>query len=90
VDRYDIEHYFRFGKQRLLMDAFQSHETDHEERWWQLCTLAYVQLFLCKEFAQAMPEPWEHYLPQFKHHALLKLTSTPFVQRSFAKVLQPL
>jgi hypothetical protein len=88
MDRYDIEHYFRFGKQRLLMNAFQSSDVEHEENWWQLCTLAYVQLFLSKDFAQGMPEPWERYLPQFKHKAMLQLSSASHVQRGFAKVLE--
>ena len=29
--RFDIEHFFRFGKNRLLMDKCQSPETDHED-----------------------------------------------------------
>jgi hypothetical protein len=31
--RYDLEHFFRFGKQRLLMDSYQTPETTHEEQW---------------------------------------------------------
>ena len=30
LSRYDIEHFFRFGKQKLLMDAYQTPEEDHE------------------------------------------------------------
>ena len=29
VRRYDVEHFFRFGKQRLLMAAYQTPEVDH-------------------------------------------------------------
>jgi len=50
--RFDIEHFFRFGKQRLLMDKFQTADTKHEESWWQLVLLAYVQLYLSKELSQ--------------------------------------
>ena len=31
--RYDVEHFFRFGKQRLLMSAYQTPEVVHEENW---------------------------------------------------------
>ena len=66
-DRYDIEHYFRFGKQRLLLDSFQSNKAEHDENWWKLCALSYFQLFLSKEISGAIPEPWERYLPEFKN-----------------------
>ena len=35
VDRYDIEHFFRFGKQKLLMSTYQTPELTHEQDWWQ-------------------------------------------------------
>jgi hypothetical protein len=41
--RFDIEHFFRFGKQKLLLDKIQSPESVYEETWWQLCQLAYLQ-----------------------------------------------
>ena len=40
ASRYDIEHFFRFGKQNLLMDAYQTPDIEHEELWWKLCMLA--------------------------------------------------
>ncbi len=36
TQRFDIEHFFRFGKQRLLLASFQTPITDHEEAWWPL------------------------------------------------------
>ena len=59
AQRYDIEHYFRFGKQRLLMASFQTPEVEHEESWQQLITMAYVQLFLASSLTQTLPRPWE-------------------------------
>ena len=41
--RYDIEHFFRFGKDKLLMDPYQTPDTAHEEYWWKLVSLAYAQ-----------------------------------------------
>jgi len=64
--RYDVEHFFRFGKQRLLMASYQTPEVQHEENWWQIAQLAYVQLWLARYLAEAMPRPWERYLPQFQ------------------------
>ncbi len=42
AQRYDMEHYFRFGKQRLLMASFQTPEMEHEENWQQLNIMARV------------------------------------------------
>lgn len=62
--RYDLEHYFRFGKQRLLMAAFQTPDVKHEENWLQIVQLAGVQLWLGRELAGPHLRPWERYLPQ--------------------------
>jgi hypothetical protein len=62
--RFDVEHYFRFGKQRLLMAAFQTPDVGHEENWLAFVSLAYVQLWLARRVAEALPRPWEQYLPQ--------------------------
>jgi hypothetical protein len=61
--RYDIEHFFRLGKQRLLTTAFQTPVTEHEENWWQIGQLAYVQLWVARSLSSALPRPWERYLP---------------------------
>ena len=34
--RYDLEHFLRFGFPKLLMTAFQTPEVEHEENWVQL------------------------------------------------------
>jgi len=61
--RYDIEHFFRFGKQKLLMDKHQTPNTQREENWWQITILAYAQLFMAREIAEKQCKPWEKYLP---------------------------
>jgi hypothetical protein len=61
--RYDLEHNFRFGKQRLLMAAYQTPEVEHEENWFVLVQLATVQLWLACEVAGVRLRPWERYLP---------------------------
>jgi len=64
--RFDIEHFFRFGKQRLLLDKFQTPESEREESWIQFVKLAYVQLWLMSNLVNNLPRPWEKYLPQVK------------------------
>ena len=34
--RFDLEHFFRFGKNRLLMDKFQTPDIEHEINWWKI------------------------------------------------------
>lgn len=46
---------WRFGKQRLLMAAFQTPEVKHEENWVQLTLLAYTQLWVARELALHLP-----------------------------------
>lgn len=88
--RYDIEHFFRFGKQKLLLDAYQTPDMEHEEYWWQLCMLAYMQLYLGKELTPLMPEPWERYLPEFKLPDVTarNVNSPSQTQRGFNKILK--
>ncbi len=82
--RYDIEHFFKFGKTRLLMDKFQTPETTHEESWWQLSTLAYAQLYMARTLANNLPNPWEKYLPEMRNNETVK--SARQVQKSFRNI----
>ena len=88
--RYDIEHLFRFGKSNLLMDKYQTSDSTHEENWWKLCSLAYIQLYLAKELAPSLPEPWERYLLNYKPGVDQDnaITTPSQTQRGFAKVLE--
>jgi hypothetical protein len=63
LQRYDLEHFFRFGKQKLLLDKFQTPDDKHEEHWWRLVALAYLQLWIAKDLTRSLPRPWERYLP---------------------------
>jgi len=82
--RYDVEHYFRFGKQRLLMASYQTPDAEHEENWLQIVALAYVQLWLARDLAEAMPRPWERYLPE----AGRETASPSTVQRDFGRIIR--
>jgi len=81
--RFDLEHFFRFGKQRLLMTADQTPDEQHEENWVQLCLLAYVQLWVARELSMHLPRSWERYLPTTPENV-----ATPTaVQRDFARII---
>ncbi len=82
--RYDIEHFFRFGKQRLLMDRYQTAEVGHEENWWHLAHLAYLQLWVARQYASHQPRPWERYLPQIR----AKAPSPSMVQRNLGTIIR--
>ena len=82
--RVDIEHFFRFGKQRLLLTAFQTPETESEERWWIIVHLAYAMLWMARHLAHHLPRPWERYLPAAKQREI----SPTLVQRDFARLIR--
>ena len=82
--RFDVEPFFRFGKQRLLTTAYQTPDVEHEENWWQMTQLAYVQLWLARDLAEGLPRPWERYLPQFNGG---QSASPSVVQRDFGRII---
>lgn len=83
--RFDIEHYFRFGKQRLLLDKFQTPDTTHEENWWKLTQLAYIQLYLAKDASRLLPYDWERHLRSPKEEGISPPPS--HVMRDFFRIV---
>lgn len=84
--RFNLEHFFRFGKQKLCLAAFQTPDVDREECWWQLVHVAYAQLWMARHLAQALPRPWERNLPVMKR----RLISPTLVQRDFGRIIRQL
>jgi len=84
--RFDIEHFFRFGKNRLLMDKIQTPDVQHEESWWQLVMIAYAQLYLTRSIANVLPNPWEKYMPAFKANEIIKTPTQ--VQNDFERIIR--
>ena len=82
--RYDHEHFFRFGKQKMLLDGCQTPDDDREEKWWQLVHLAYAQLWMARHVARCLPKPWERNLPAMKQGVL----SPSLVQRDFGRIIR--
>ena len=83
VQRYNLEHFFRFGKQKLLLDDFQTPDDKREEAWWQLVHLAYLQLWVARHVVQSLPRPWERNLPAMKAARI----SPSLVQRDFERII---
>lgn len=83
--RFDIEHFFRLGKNRLLMDKIQTPDVDHEETWWQLVIIAYVQLYLARHIANKHPNPWETSSSIFKTNETI--TNPTQVQKDFERII---
>jgi hypothetical protein len=82
--RYDLEHFFRFGKQRLLLHRYQTPETEHEEKWWLMAHLAYLQLWVARTLAQAVHRPWETIPAQDSKRPL----SATQIQRDFERIIR--
>jgi hypothetical protein len=82
--RYNLEHFYRFGKQKLLLTRFQTPEDEREEKWWQLAHLAYAQLWVARHVARVLPRPWERNLPEMKK----RLLSPTLVQRNFGRIIR--
>jgi hypothetical protein len=63
--RFDIEHFFRFGKQRLLMDKYQTPDQEHLDNWMKIVQLAYWLLWVAEQEARTMENTipkWQKYL----------------------------
>lgn len=81
--RFNIEHMFRFSKQRLLMRSFQTPDVEHEENWSRLVMLSYVQLCAAKELATHLPRLCER--PKEQNDD--KIVTPSVVQRDFHRII---
>lgn len=84
LQRYDLEHFFRFGKQKLLLDKFQTPDEQHEEHWWRLVALAYLQLWAARHLVSQLPRPWERYLPAVVNN----LVTPAAAQREMSRIIR--
>ena len=57
--RFDAEHFFRFGKSKMLLIGYQSSETLNEENWMQFCMIAYHQLYHARKLVKNVKKKWE-------------------------------
>jgi hypothetical protein len=86
--RFDVEHYFRFNKKRLLLVSYQTPEIEHEETFVTLSMLAYIQLFLARDIAQTHVYPWERYLKKSVATEDTQPLSPSQVQRDYTHIIR--
>jgi len=56
--RFDIEHFFRFVKQKLLFCSYQTPDLDHQISWWWFCFMAYWLLYQVRHIGKGSTRPW--------------------------------
>jgi hypothetical protein len=66
------------------MAAFQTPDVSHEENWLTFVSLVYMQLWLACEVVEALPRPWEQYLPLPER----EVASPSAVQRGLGRILR--
>jgi hypothetical protein len=81
--RFDEEHFFRFAKQHLLLNAFLSPNVTAEEHWWQIVLWAYLFLWSARPLARQHWRPWEKHLARRQRLHL----SPSQVQRDYARII---
>jgi len=87
--RSNLEHFFRFGKQKLLLTASQTPITAREESWWHLVHIAYAMLWMSRHLANHLPRPWEKYLPNARRREMTPTLVRRDAQRLFSHLGTP-
>jgi hypothetical protein len=84
AQRYDIEHCFRFGKQKLLLAQPQTPDTRHEENLAWVTMLSYAMLYHTRRLAVEVKYPWE----KRKVTAIAKTVPVTQVQRDYVRIIR--
>jgi hypothetical protein len=59
LGRFNIEHFFRFQKQKLLFCGYQTMNLQHQVNWWWICLMSYWLLYLVRKITpDANRRPW--------------------------------
>lgn len=74
TQRYGIESFFRFGKQILWLDKFQTPDVQHLDNWILVLQLAVFLLFLTACDAPHRCSKWQQYVPIEKEPSKVRLT----------------
>lgn len=66
-ERYDVEPYYRFAKNKLLMDKLQTPAAEHLDAWLHMVQITSWLLFTASaEIGQVSCPVWQKYLPKNK------------------------
>jgi DDE superfamily endonuclease len=82
--RFDIEHFFRFVKQKLLFCSYQTPDLDHQISWWWFCCMAYWLLYHVRHIGHGSTRPWH------KKRDVTKPAGPGEVKRLFAARIFPI
>lgn len=86
--RYDIEHFFRYGKQKLLLDKFQTPDEEHLQNWLEIVRSAYWLLWVGQKQAGHDCRKWQQYDKNYKNREQHNLKVTPSqVQLQLAAII---
>jgi hypothetical protein len=83
--RFDAEHFFRFGKSKILLVDYQSSETLNEENWKQFCIISYHQIYHARKLVNNIKKKWET-----KKTTSDEVLSPSRVQRGMGELLKQL
>jgi len=66
-ERYEVEPYYRFAKNQLLMDKLQTPDAEHLDLWLRIVQITSWLLFVARqEIGQIQCPVWQKYLPKNK------------------------
>jgi len=86
--RFDIEHFFRFGKQNLLLDKFETPKEENMDLWLEIVGLAYWMLWVAKDEAKYECPKWQKYDKNRKKRIEHSLMPSPSeVQRGLKGII---
>lgn len=64
-ERYGVEPTYRFAKQKMLLDKFQTPDTDHLDKWLRIVQAVMWLLFVARcEIPKFHCKPWQKYQPK--------------------------
>jgi hypothetical protein len=87
-NRFDIEHFFRYGKQNLLLDKFQTPDEVHLQNWLEVVGLAYWLLWTAKNESKHETLKWRQYGKNIKNRKKYELGVSPSqVQRQMEGII---
>ena len=84
AQRYDIEHCFRFGKQKLLLARSQTPDTRHEENLAWVTILSFAMLYQTRCLAIEVKYPWE----RRRVTSIVKTLPITQVQRDYGRIIR--
>ncbi len=88
LQRSHQEHGHRFLKRHLLATAYQTPQTENEERWWRIVVLAHFALWLARRAGPPELRPWERYLPRWREKVEAGRVLPPTqVQRVYGRII---